>query len=113
MQHLNRERTINPIRHPAIRYATIVIRYKIYYSNQENLVSATTTHVAQDMVENGANYDLCEFLRKQLKENLKEIKKKKYVFKYSTLVMCLVFYFLKEVVAIGKVNWITGNYVAQ
>lgn len=41
-----------------------MIRHKIYFTNRENLVSATTIYIGYDMVENGVEYDLCELLWK-------------------------------------------------
>lgn len=103
--------TINPIRSSIVRYATMLIGYKIYYTNRDNLVIATVIHVAQDMVEKNFDYDLCELLQQQLMEKL-EIKKK-YVFKYGILVMCLFFYFSREVSMVGIVNWSSARLVAH
>jgi len=41
-----RAMTINDITNPAVKFASMVIGYKIYHSNMENLVSGTTIYVA-------------------------------------------------------------------
>lgn len=57
---------VNPIRNPIVRYATMLIGYKIYFTNRDNSMSAITINVAYEIVEKRMDYDLCEFLRKQL-----------------------------------------------
>lgn len=44
-------------------FASMVIGYKIYFTNQEKKIPTTVINVAHDMVEKSANYDLCEFIR--------------------------------------------------
>lgn len=101
-----------PIKNPIVRYAAMVIGYKVYFKNRDNFVSTTAINVAHEMVVNGSDLELCEFLRKKIMENMRLTKERKYVFKYVTLVMCLLFYFLKEISIFGKENWTSGRPVA-
>jgi hypothetical protein len=57
-----RDITMNTIENPIVRYAYMVIRYKIYYSNKENFVFSREIHVAYEMVEKGEDCDLCDFI---------------------------------------------------
>lgn len=58
--------TTKPITNPTIKYATIIIGHKIYFTNRENSISTTTIYTSFDMALNGANYDFCELLWQQL-----------------------------------------------
>lgn len=46
-------------------------------------------------------------------ENLEKTKEKKHSFKYSTLIVCLLFYFLRELFIIKSVVWLKGRLVAH
>lgn len=109
-----RDLATNPITNPAMKYVAIMIGHKIYFTNREKNLSATTINIGYDMVANGPNYDLCEILQKQLFENLKMTREKKYTFKFGSLIVCLLFYFLtrlprRDVVVI----WDISKYVAH
>lgn len=83
-----------------MKYASLMIGHKIYFTNRENLVLATTIYIGYDMVVKGADYDLCELLQLQLLENIKQSKKKNCAFKFGSLIICLLFYFMKRL--LGK-----------
>lgn len=48
------------ITNPTVKYASFMIGHKIYFTNRENYVSATTIYTGYDMVVKGTDYDLCE-----------------------------------------------------
>lgn len=80
--------------------------YKVYQSSRDNTVSSTTIYVAYKVIKEDELYDLCEVLQSELLNNLKKVKHdKKYVFKFGTLIICLYFYFMNEVLGVGKVQW--------
>lgn len=98
--------TTNDILEHDINLASIVVRYKIHYSNRENFIFRTTIYVAYEMMRWNKKYDLSELLRSELIKNLKKIKEnKKHPFKYETLLLCLFFYFMNEVLGAGQVQW--------
>lgn len=89
-----------------VKFISMVIGYKIYRLSQENSIFGIAIYVAYEMVKQNADCDLCELLRSQLMENLGKIRKdKKNTFKYGNLLLCFFFYFLDEVLGVGKVHW--------
>lgn len=62
--------TVKDIKDLRVKYASMLIRYKIYFTNRENHVFATAINIVYEMVKKGVNYDLCELLRVQLIEKL-------------------------------------------
>jgi len=106
--------TINEIIDPDVRFASMVNGYKIYHPSRENSVSGMTIYVAYQMLKENVDYDLCELLQNQLIKNLNKLKKdKKNTFKYGTLVVCLFFYFMNEVLGIKGVHWTNDKPVAM
>jgi len=97
--------TINDIIELNVKFASMVIGYKIYHLRRENFISGTTIYVAYKMLKENVDYDLCELLQNQLIENLKKIKRdKKNTFKYGTLILCLFFYYMNEVLGVRGVH---------
>lgn len=54
--------TINDILEHDIRFASMVIGYRIYYSSRKNFVSGTAIYVAYEMMRENKKYDLCKLL---------------------------------------------------
>lgn len=58
------------------------------------------------MMRENIKYDLCELPQSELINNIKKIKEnKKHPFKLGTLLLCLFFYLMKEVLSVGPVQW--------
>lgn len=55
--------TIKDIKKLIMKYASMMIGYKLYFSNKENYISTITINTTYEMVEMGVEYDLCELLR--------------------------------------------------
>lgn len=108
-----RSLTTKDIRNPKIKYALIMIGCKLYFTNRENPVSTTTINMTYEMVEKGEDYDLCELLKLKLLENLQKIKDSKYDFKFGTLIICSLFYFLNEVPKTKNVVWLRDRPIAH
>lgn len=51
-----RSLTTKPISNPTMRYVAIMIRHKIYFTNQGNYVSAIAIHTTYETVVNGRYY---------------------------------------------------------
>lgn len=93
--------TINDIVKHNIRFASMVIGYKIYFS-----ISGSAIYIVYEMMKEINKYDLCELLRSELIKNIKKNKEnKKNPFKFKTLLLCLFFYFMKESLGVGPVEW--------
>lgn len=70
MQGLTKEILIvKDMKDPIVKYASMLIRYNIYFTNKENFISTTSINILYEMVKKGANYDLCELLRENFLEN--------------------------------------------
>lgn len=96
--------TIDDTLEDDIQLASMVIRYKIYYSSRMNSISGNTIYVAYEMLRENKKYDLCELLQSELIKILKKIKEnKKHPFKYGTLLLCIFFYFKNENLRVGLV----------
>lgn len=66
------------------------------------------------MVKEDIQYDLCTVLLEELLNNLKKIKTdKKNVFKFDTLIIYLVLYFMNEIPKTGRVQWAYHLQVAS
>lgn len=85
---------INTIWNLTVKYLSMVVGNTIYLTNRDNSISATIVHMAYEMAKLKKDYDLCEILRQQLLENLVQCRKKKHPFKFGTLALCIMFYFL-------------------
>lgn len=58
------------------------------------------------MMKEDMQYHLCSILLEELLNNMKKIKSdKKHVFKFGSLIICLVLYFMNEIPGIGSVPW--------
>lgn len=78
---------------------------KFVFLEMTTISIAMVNNVA-DMILRGMEYDLCELICIHFLKNLKEIRKnKKNTFWYGNLVVCLLFYFLKELPVIGRLEW--------
>jgi len=103
-----RAMTIDDISDPDVKFASMIIGYKIYHSSRENSIPGTAIYTAYEMLRKNADYDLCQLLLNQLMENLQKIKKdKKNSFKYGGLILCLFFYFMNELP--GSNGWVWEN----
>jgi len=91
-----RAMTVEDITEPDVKFASMIIGYKIYHSSRENSVPGTAIYTAYQMLKENADYDLCELLVNQLFENLQIKKDKKNSFKYGNLILCLFFYYMNE-----------------
>lgn len=101
--------TVNDINDPAVKFASMVIGYIIFYSNRMNSIP-TTIHTAYQMIKENVDYDLTKALRSQLMANLEPVKKDKRLrFKFGQLILVLFFYFQNIFPGIGDVQWITGT----
>lgn len=74
-----------------MKYATLLIGNKIYFTNKENFVSATINNVAYEKLTKNADYELCELSRQNVLENLKQSNEKKHDFWYGTLALFILF----------------------
>lgn len=69
-----KEMTINYILGYDVKFASMVIGYKIYHSSGENSIFDTAIYAAHEMVKEIKQYDLCELLWSEIMENLVKIK---------------------------------------
>lgn len=81
------------------------ISYKVYFKNREGSSSSTIVYVAYQTVEENKECDLCELLRRQLLDHFQMTNDEKYPFRYGSLVVCLVFYFLNALPGNKNVIW--------
>lgn len=102
--------SVNNINDPVVKYASMVIGYRIYYSSRLNSIATASIHIAYQMVKENVDYDLAEALRSQLMVNLEAIKKdKKLRFKFGQLILSLFFYCQNYFPSIGDMQWISGT----
>lgn len=105
---------IDTIRDGDVKFATMVVGYKVYQSNCLNSMSSTTIHATYQMVKKDAYYDLCSVHLEKILINLKNIKQdKKNVNKYGCLVICLTLYFMNQIPGTDIVQWAFERSVAQ
>jgi hypothetical protein len=89
-----------------VNFFSMVISYKIYHFSRENLASCTIVYVTYEMVKENKNYDLCKFLQSEFMKFFAKMKEEKLdTFKYNTLILCLFFYFMNEVLGARNVKW--------
>lgn len=101
-----RAMTISDIIEHDVIFASMVTGYKVYQSSPNNSVSGTTIYVAYQILKEDKLYDPCEVLQSEILRNIKKIKQdKKHVFKFDTLIICLYFYSMNEILGVGKVQW--------
>lgn len=99
-----RAMTINDIVENDVNSSSMVIGYKIYHSSRENSVFRTIVYVAYEMIKVNKKYDLYEFLQSKLLKNLAKTKQdKRKKFKYGSLILCLFFFSMNEVMGVGHV----------
>lgn len=90
LNHNNRSMTISEIVEHDVRFAQMVIGYKVYQSSRYNSIFDTTIYATYQMLKEDKRYDLCEVLLNELMSNIKKIKQdKKHVFKFGSLIICL------------------------
>lgn len=109
-----RSMKINTIKEDDVKFVAMVIGYKVYQSNRPNSICGTAIHSTYKMVKEDGHYELCSVLLEELMINLKKIKQdKKHVFKFGSLVICLVLYFMNQIPEVGRVQWDFDKLVAQ
>lgn len=54
--------TINPIKDDLVKYACMVIGYRVFYASRINFVPTTVVNVAYRMIQEDASFDLCTCL---------------------------------------------------
>lgn len=98
----NRSLRVNDIKDKNVKFASMVIGYKVGHTNRLNFVSSSCIHSAHEMIINNAKIDICEWLKDELIENLDKIKgDKKGTFKFGNMLACLMLYFSKEIPGMG------------
>lgn len=81
-----RSMRVDDIRDIDMKFAGMVIGYKVYQSNQLNYVFSNNILIAHQMVKEDTHYDLCSVMMKELMTNLHKIKQdKKNTFWYDLL----------------------------
>lgn len=86
--------SVNNIKDPIVRLATMVIGYRIFYSSRMNNVPSAAVHATYRMIAMNVDYDLCEEIQSQFMLNLQSIKKgSSQSFKYGQILIGLFFYF--------------------
>lgn len=96
--------SVNNIKDPTVRLATMVIGYRIFYSTRMNSVPSAAVHATYIMIVENVDYDLCEAIRSQLMLSLQSIKKdRSQKFKFGQLPIGLFFYFFLP--RIGDIQW--------
>lgn len=94
---------INTIKDTDVKFASMIIGYKVTQSGRLNFVRSSYIHAPYQMLKNNGKYDLCEWLRSELMLNLGKIKGvKKGTFRFGNLIVCLMLYFMNELVGLGK-----------
>lgn len=105
-----RAMTVDNINDLVVKFVSMVIGYRIYYSRRMNSILVATIHTAYRMGKENFDYGLAEALRSQLMENLEVVKNdKKMRFKFGQLIMGLFFYFQTFFLGIGDEQWITST----
>lgn len=54
--------TMDDVEDLVVKYSSIMIAYKIFYTNREGSTIATMIHMEYQMVKEGKYFDLCELL---------------------------------------------------
>lgn len=105
-----RAMTMNDINDLVVKFASMVIGYRIFYSSIMNSILVGAIHTTYQMIKENVDYDLTEALRSQLMANLEAVNKdKKIRFKFGQLIMGLFFYFQNFFPVNGDVQWIIGT----
>lgn len=92
----SRSLRVNDIKDINVRFISMILGYKTTHANRLNSVSSLCIKSAYDMVINNAKIDVCEWLKDELIDNLKNIKGyKKGTFHFGNLLVCLMLYFSK------------------
>lgn len=98
----SRSLRVNDVKDINMRYVSMILGYKSTHTNRLNSDSSLCIHSAYKMVNNNAKIDVCEWLKGELIDNLKNIKgDKKGTFHFGNLLVCLMLYFTKEIPEIG------------
>lgn len=79
--------TVKEFENPTMKFISMMIGYKIFFTHRENYIFVIAISTANEMVKKKVDYDLCELLRLQLLENLQKTKDSWYPIKYGTLIM--------------------------
>lgn len=88
----------NDILNLELRFMTMVIGYKMYYSSRDNNIPIGASYGAYQIIHNRTRFDLSGWLHRQIMENLSKIKKdyNYHVLKFSAILVCIFFYFRRE-----------------
>lgn len=103
---------IDNVCNPTVKYLSMMVINKIYFKNRENSISTMIVHMAYEMAELNKDFNLCEILHQQFLENFVQCQKKKHSFKFRTLPLCILFYFLQGLLRWGSVFWSLDTLVA-
>ena len=102
----NRAMTIDDIKQIDVRLIANILGYKIYCSSRLNSISAGVILMAYKMVCEGEKYDLCEALRLQLLEKLKQITRDKAnPFSFSSLIVHIFFHLAHKFPGMHPAAW--------
>lgn len=66
--------TVNTIKDDLVKYACMVIGYRMFHASIINFVSVATVNATYRMIMEDALFDLCTYMQRQLLVNLKSIK---------------------------------------
>lgn len=95
---------IESIEDPLTRYVAHGISYKIFFRNQGS-TSTGATYIAHKMIIENEDFDLCNLVKDQLMENVQLTKDIDYPFRFGTLVICIMMYFLNYFLVKGNAVW--------
>lgn len=99
--------TVITIKDDFVKYACMVIRYRVFYASRMNSIPTVVAHAAYRMINEDGEYELCTCMQKQLMENLKSIKEEKALrFKFGQLLVGLFLYFQGYFPGVGDVQWL-------
>lgn len=101
-----RAMTIDDIRQIDVRLIAKILGYKMHYSSRLNSISTEIILMTYKMVCEGERYNLCEVLRLQLLENLKQIKRdKENPFRFSSLIVHIFFHLAHKFLGMHPAAW--------
>lgn len=101
----SRAMSVNNIQDEVVRYATMIIGYRIFHSSRMNSVPSAAVQATYQMIKENVDYDLCEAMQSQLMLNLESIKDNSQKFTFGQLLISLFFYFKNFIPGIGDIQW--------
>lgn len=96
---------ISTIKDPIMRHIAHGISYKIFFRNREGSSLVGTVYISHKMIMEDEDFDLCGLLKDQLMENVQLEKDADYPFRFGTLVICIMMYFLNCLPQNDNVVW--------